>query len=94
LLTELTYWFARFTIFEIADVETPSCLATSAKATPLVLTNPIAIRARTLLACLRRLLPFISSMGTFSFLHIFEENAPSSDDVGCNRLHIRPAAGA
>ncbi|CAB1060095.1 hypothetical protein D1BOALGB6SA_4860, partial [Olavius sp. associated proteobacterium Delta 1] len=43
LLTELTYYLASFIIFDMAEVETPSCLATSAKATPCVFANPIAI---------------------------------------------------
>ncbi|CAB1062321.1 hypothetical protein D1BOALGB6SA_7097, partial [Olavius sp. associated proteobacterium Delta 1] len=43
LLTELTYYLAGFIIFDMAEVETPSCLATSAKATPCVFANPIAI---------------------------------------------------
>ncbi|CAB1058162.1 hypothetical protein D1BOALGB6SA_2918, partial [Olavius sp. associated proteobacterium Delta 1] len=30
LLTELTYYLASFIIFDMAEVETPSCLATSA----------------------------------------------------------------
>jgi hypothetical protein len=71
----LNYQIARFKIFDVAEVETPSCLATSAKDTPCVLTNPIAIQARTLLAFRRRLPPFISSMGTVSSLHIFKINS-------------------
>jgi len=52
-------------IFEMAEVETPSSLAASAKVTPCVLTNPIAIRARTLLAILRRLPPLYFFYGYF-----------------------------
>jgi hypothetical protein len=63
-LTELTYQLAGFKIFDMAEVETPSCPATSAKAIPCVFTSQIAIRARTLLASLRRLPPFNSSIDT------------------------------
>jgi hypothetical protein len=42
-LTKLTYLTARFIIFDMAVVETPSCLATSAKATPCVFTNPMGM---------------------------------------------------
>jgi hypothetical protein len=57
-------------IFDMAEVETPSPLATSANASPCPFANPIAIRALTLLAALWRLPPFSSSLDTFSFLHI------------------------
>jgi hypothetical protein len=42
-------------IFDVAEIETPTCLATSAKATPRVFTNPMAIKAWTLLISLGRL---------------------------------------
>ena len=45
----LTYWFAFGIIFDTAEAEIPSCLATVANADPWVLTNPIAIWARTFL---------------------------------------------
>jgi hypothetical protein len=57
-LTKLTYLFARLMIFDVADVETPSFLATSANASPCSFTNPIAIRDLTRLAALWRLRPF------------------------------------
>ncbi len=42
-------------IFEMAEVVTPTRLATSAKATPCSFTNPIAMPARTTDTSLRRL---------------------------------------
>jgi hypothetical protein len=56
-------------IFDMAEIETPSLPATSANASPCPFTNPIAIKALTLLASLWRLPPFNSSMDTFSFFH-------------------------
>jgi len=59
-LIKLIYSSARAIILDTAEVVTPSCLAISAKDTPWIFTNPIAIRARTLLASRRRLPAFIS----------------------------------
>ena len=78
LLTMLTYWFERLMIFEMAEVETPSLLATSAKATPYVFTNLIEIRARTALTPLRRRPALNSSMETFPFLQILDINSSIS----------------
>jgi len=50
VVDKVAYLFTRVIIFDTAEVETPTCLATSANDTPCVLTNPIAICARTLLA--------------------------------------------
>jgi len=52
----------------MAEVDTPTRLATSANATPCLSTNPIAIRARTPLTSLRRLPAFNSSMDVPNFL--------------------------
>jgi hypothetical protein len=88
-LTALTYQLAGFIIFDMAEVETLSCPATSAKAIPCIFTSPIAIRARTLLASLRRLPPFNSSIDTFSFhLELFplirHVRSSGNDPVGLN----------
>jgi hypothetical protein len=69
----------------MAEVETPNCLATSAKAIPRVFTNPTATRERTALICLRRLPPFSSS---------FEISDPSDDDVDYTKLHNPSAIDA
>jgi hypothetical protein len=62
----LTNWPARFNFLDTAEVETPNRLATSAKATPWVFTNPMAMRARALVVGLRRLPPLHSC--AFRFL--------------------------
>jgi len=59
----------------MAEVDTPTRLATSANATPCISTHPIAIRARTPLTSLRRLPAFNSSMDTVSLLHIWAINS-------------------
>ena len=68
-MTALTYCLARLIIFDMAAVDTPTRLATSAKATPCFFTNPMAIKARTPETSLRRLPDLNSLIDTFSFLH-------------------------
>jgi len=55
ILTELTCWLARLTIFDTAAADTPTRLAISANAMPCFFTNPTAIIARTPETSLRRL---------------------------------------
>ena len=77
-------WLARLIILDTAEVDTPIRLATSAKVTPCLFTNPIAIIARTPETSLRRLPDLNSLIDTLAFLHnlvinssIFFNLAPS-----------------
>ena len=84
LLTRFNYFSSLLRAFEIAEVETPTCLATSASGNPYLSTRLFAISTLTR-GIVPRLLPPSSSLSeTLPFLHI--------PTISCSTLFFRSLA--